>query len=153
MATKLPPQPLGVPPGSSYWNDWYEKLRSFVDQITTSVDWAIVTNKPNTFAGYGISETSAGLAAVVGDETGTGALVFANTPTLVTPVLGAATGASVTLTGGLTTGNATLHTTTTTLTNGAAAAAGTLLNAPIAGNPTKWVPIDDNGTVRYIPTW
>jgi hypothetical protein len=153
MATKLPPQPLGVPPGSSYWNDWYEKLRSFVDQITTSVDWAIVTNKPNTFAGYGISETSAGLAGVIGDETGTGALVFANTPTLVTPVLGAATGTSVALTGGLTTGNATLHTTTTALTNGAAAAAGTLLNAPIAGNPTKWVPINDNGTVRYIPTW
>jgi hypothetical protein len=39
------------------------------------------------------------------------------------------------------------------LTNGAAAAAGTLLNAPAAGNPTKWVPINDNGTTRYIPAW
>jgi hypothetical protein len=39
------------------------------------------------------------------------------------------------------------------LTNGAAAAAGTLLNAPVAGNPTKWIPIDDNGTTRYIPAW
>lgn len=38
-------------------------------------------------------------------------------------------------------------------TNGAAAAAGTLLNAPAAGNPTKWIPIDDNGTTRYIPAW
>ncbi len=39
------------------------------------------------------------------------------------------------------------------LTDGAAAAAGTLLNAPVAGNPTKWVAINDNGTTRYIPTW
>lgn len=42
---------------------------------------------------------------------------------------------------------------TTTLNNGAGAAAGTLTNAPTAGNPTKWVPINDNGTIRYIPTW
>jgi hypothetical protein len=41
----------------------------------------------------------------------------------------------------------------TSWTNGAAAAAGTLTNAPAAGNPTKWIPIDDNGTTRYIPAW
>jgi hypothetical protein len=35
--------------------------------------------------------SSANLAAAVSDETGTGALVFANTPTLVTPVLGTPT--------------------------------------------------------------
>jgi hypothetical protein len=35
--------------------------------------------------------SSANLAAAVTDETGTGALVFANTPTLVTPVLGTPT--------------------------------------------------------------
>lgn len=40
-----------------------------------------------------------------------------------------------------------------TLNNGAAAATGTLTNAPSAGNPTKWIPIIDNGTTRYIPTW
>jgi hypothetical protein len=51
------------------------------------------------------------------------------------------------------TGSTTLHTTSVALTNGAAAAAGTLLNAPVAGNPTKWVPINDNGTTRYIPAW
>jgi hypothetical protein len=43
--------------------------------------------------------SSANLAAALTDETGTGAAVFANTPTLVTPVLGAATGTSVVLTG------------------------------------------------------
>ena len=39
--------------------------------------------------------SSANLAAAVDDETGSGALVFANTPTLVSPVLGAATGTSI----------------------------------------------------------
>lgn len=38
--------------------------------------------------------SSANLAAAMTDETGSGALVFANTPTLVTPVIGAATGTS-----------------------------------------------------------
>lgn len=40
-----------------------------------------------------------------------------------------------------------------TLSNGAAANAGTLTNAPAVGNPTKWIPIDDNGTTRYLPAW
>lgn len=31
--------------------------------------------------------------------------------------------------------------------------AGTLLNCPKLGNPTKWVPVDDNGTTRYVPMW
>lgn len=43
--------------------------------------------------------SSAGLATAVTDETGTGALVFANTPTLVTPALGASTGSTHTTTG------------------------------------------------------
>jgi len=41
----------------------------------------------------------------------------------------------------------------TTLTNGAAASVGTLNNAPAAGDPTKWIPVDDNGTTRYLPAW
>jgi hypothetical protein len=39
--------------------------------------------------------TSAELAGVISDETGSGALVFATSPTLVTPVLGAATATSI----------------------------------------------------------
>lgn len=41
----------------------------------------------------------------------------------------------------------------TTLTDGAGVATGTLTNAPAAGNPTKWIAIDDNGTTRQIPCW
>jgi hypothetical protein len=47
-----------------------------------------------TFLG---TPSSANLAAAVTDETGTGALVFASSPTLVTPALGAATATSLTV--------------------------------------------------------
>jgi hypothetical protein len=50
---------------------------------------------PTTFAGYDISDTSANLAAAITDETGSGSLVFATSPTLVTPTLGAASATSV----------------------------------------------------------
>lgn len=43
--------------------------------------------------------------------------------------------------------------TSVALTNGAGVAAGTIANAPVAGNPTKWIGINDNGTIRYIPAW
>ena len=48
------------------------------------------------------SFTSANLAAALTDETGTGAAVFANTPTLVMPNIGAATGTSLAVTGAVT---------------------------------------------------
>jgi hypothetical protein len=54
---------------------------------------------------------------------------------------------------GFSTNSTTMMTTTTSFSNGAGAGAGTITNAPSAGNPTKWVPINDNGTTRYIPAW
>lgn len=39
------------------------------------------------------------------------------------------------------------------LTDGAGAAAGTLTNAPAAGNPTKWLLVNDAGVLRKIPSW
>ena len=46
--------------------------------------------------------SSSNLASAVTDETGTGALVFATSPTLVTPVLGSASATSVTASGTIT---------------------------------------------------
>ena len=61
---------------------------------------------------------------------------------------------TVTASGGYTTALATaLITSSVAMNNGAAAAAGTLGNAPVVGDPTKWIPIVDNGTTRYIPAW
>jgi len=45
---------------------------------------ALTANKLNAFA----STSSSELAGVISDDTGTGSLVFANTPTLVSPILG-----------------------------------------------------------------
>jgi hypothetical protein len=55
-----------------------------------------LTNKTINLTNNLFTATSAQLAAAVTDETGTGALVFATSPTLVTPILGTPT--SVTLT-------------------------------------------------------
>jgi hypothetical protein len=52
---------------------------------------ALTSNKLSDFA----ATSSAELITVISDETGSGSLVFANTPTLVTPVLGVATGTSL----------------------------------------------------------
>lgn len=44
-------------------------------------------------------------------------------------------------------------TTQQALTNNAAAQIATMTNGPTAGNPTKWIAINDNGTVRNFPVW
>jgi len=56
MANKLPPLPVGVSPGSGYWNDWYEKLRTLINSITSGVSWTLVTGTPTTLTGYGITD-------------------------------------------------------------------------------------------------
>jgi hypothetical protein len=73
---------------------------------------ALTANKLSDFAATSSSE----LAGVISDETGTGALVFANTPTLVTPNIGAATGTSLVLSGDLTVNGTTTTVNSTTLT-------------------------------------
>lgn len=52
------------------------------------------THIEGTLAGHAAT-TSAQLASVISDETGSGSLVFATSPTLVTPVLGVATATSI----------------------------------------------------------
>ncbi len=46
-----------------------------------------------------------------------------------------------------------LMATSSALTTGAGASAGTITNAPSVGNPTKWIKINDAGTIRSIPAW
>lgn len=46
-----------------------------------------------------------------------------------------------------------IHKTSAALANAAAAEVATMTNGPVAGNPTKWIAISDNGTTRYIPCW
>lgn len=41
----------------------------------------------------------------------------------------------------------------TTITGGATGNIPTLTVGPVTGNPTKWLPYNDNGTTRYVPSW
>lgn len=50
-------------------------------------------------------------------------------------------------------GGSSLLKTNAALTAGATGNAPTLTAGPVAGNPTKWIAINDAGTTRYIPTW
>lgn len=80
--------------------------------------WAAITPAANVGT-FLATPSSANLIAAVTDETGTGALVFANTPTLVAPLLGTPTSGILTNCSGtaasLTAGNATKLTTGRTL--------------------------------------
>jgi hypothetical protein len=80
--------------------------------------------------------SSANLAAAVTDETGTGALVFANTPTLVTPVLGTPTSGTLTNCTGLPIG---------TGVSGLAANVATFLATPSSANLAAAL-TDETGT-------
>lgn len=60
---------------------------------------------------------------------------------------------AVNASGLITGGSSTLIGSSVALANGAGGSTATLTNAPVAGNPTKWVPVNDNGTTRYTPLW
>jgi len=66
---------------------------TFQDRDGTIADDTDLATKQNTLT------NSADLAAALSDETGTGLAVFNTSPTLVTPVLGAASGTSLSLSG------------------------------------------------------
>lgn len=57
MAQFLPPAPSGIPPGHAFWNDWYEKLRTLVNN-TVNIAWTAITGTPTTLAGYGITDAT-----------------------------------------------------------------------------------------------
>lgn len=76
-------------------NSWYN---------ITSDEFSVLSAPIQTFLN---SPTSANLAAAVTDETGSGSLVFANTPTLVTPILGTPTSGTLTNCTGLPVANTT----------------------------------------------
>lgn len=65
MAILLPPAPP-VPrtkeqqhtafTNASFWSDWYEQLRTIVNNIASGITWATITGTPTTLSGYGITD-------------------------------------------------------------------------------------------------
>jgi hypothetical protein len=51
VALKLPPVPTNSPPGSGFWNDWYEKLRTLVNSGSIAVLWSSIN-----FAGSSLAD-------------------------------------------------------------------------------------------------
>jgi hypothetical protein len=52
----IPPQPVGTLPGSYFWNDWIEKLRQTINNLSASFTWTNISGTPTTLAGYGITD-------------------------------------------------------------------------------------------------
>jgi hypothetical protein len=61
MPNKLPPLPVGAAPGSYFWNDWYEKLRTLINSLLDGISWSLITGTPTTLAGYGITDAQKGI--------------------------------------------------------------------------------------------
>lgn len=152
----------GATPSFSFRNNNIDRWLNYITNAETGSDSGsdLVLGRAFTDAGAGIDNIitmtrAAGTAVALSrplnmasstasTSTTTGALVVTG---------GVGVGGRLNVGGALEVSSATLIKSNTTLTDGAAAAVGTLTNAPTAGNPTKWVLINDNGTIRKFPTW
>jgi len=132
---------LTTPIISSISNTGTLTLPTSTDTLVARATTDTLTNKSISLSTNTITGTSAELATAISDETGSGALVFANTPTLVTPNIGAATGTSLNLT------NINLES------NGNATIAGVLAaNGGITVDSTNFIVDGSTGAITTLST-
>ena len=119
-------------------------------QLDSKITGGTLGTNVNTFL---TTPTSANLAAALTDETGTGAAVFANTPTLVTPVLGTPTSGTLTNCTGLPVaggGTGVASTTAYAVLCGGTTSTGALQS--VSGLGTATYVLTSNGA-GALPTW
>jgi hypothetical protein len=80
--------------GATYFNSGSSVMYAWSGSAWSAISTASGAVTTGTLAQFAAT-TSSQLAGVISDETGSGALVFATSPTLVTPVLGVATATSI----------------------------------------------------------
>jgi hypothetical protein len=68
MAAKLPPLPVGVAPGSGYWNDWYEKLRKIINDLISGVGHNVLSGLQGGGPGEYYHLTASELATATAPE-------------------------------------------------------------------------------------
>lgn len=126
---------------------------------TGTTTGAISISLPNTGGGtlFGTESSVGGsllgastaYSTVLGTTTAVPLILFTNSIRAITvSSLG-----NTTVHGTFTHGDTLLLITINALSNAAGAATATLTNAPSAGNPTKWITVNDAGTLRRIPAW
>lgn len=119
------------------WTDWREQSGGWFDRTAApGVGDALKADPLSQFA----ATTSAQLAGVISDETGSGALVFANTPTFVTPLLGTPTSGTLTNCTGL------------PVAGGGTGVATLAAHGVLVGNDTGAVAVTGTGTAGQVLT-
>ena len=167
---------LGAGVGQIVWNgraqltspaDAVLRLNNAAATITTDITLSGASSTGTSTATFGgsivsggnVQAVSAGGFSWLGGKGGItqatdGVYTFANNAGSNSVALTVGAANLLTLNGGLKTTGATFALqTATTLTDNAAAQVATMTNGPTAGNPTKWIAINDNGVTRYIPAW